>query len=137
MKKGEGRAGRSEVGMQRRGVYDCWGAVEDGEAYYFGFCDVGAVGEAAWGEEKCSGGVGDAGFLPFAGQEVNGFVRVGMNVRGDGHAGVKFAEDGYAAGFVILVEEHQFDAGIGAGLPGFVFRGGDVWEHALRLMSNV
>jgi hypothetical protein len=44
-----------------------------------------------------------------------------MNMRWDGHPGVEFAQDRDAAGFLVFVERHEFDAGIRAGLPLLIF----------------
>jgi hypothetical protein len=40
-----------------------------------------------------------------------------MGVGRDGDAGFEFAEHDYAAGGFVFVEDHQLDAGVGAGLP--------------------
>jgi hypothetical protein len=52
-----------------------------------------------------------------------------MNVRRDGHAGVKFAEHRDAAGLFVFMEREQLDPRIRSGLPRFVFGQGHVREH--------
>ncbi len=42
-----------------------------------------------------------------------------MDVRRNGDAGVKFSQDGDTLSFLVLVEDQEFDARIGAGLPFF------------------
>src|SRR5262249_17877074 len=102
----KGKPKRDEGLRVASGVHDGQGSVEDREADDFGFGDVRSVRDAAWRKEKGAGLIGHAGFLPFARQDVNEFIRVGMNVRRDGHASVKFPEHGDAAGLFVLVERH-------------------------------
>jgi hypothetical protein len=119
---------RRTVSLVRSG-FDGQRAVEDGEANDFGAGDVRSVALAAGREEEGAVMVGDAGFLPFAGKDVGGFVGVRVDVGRDGDAGGEFAEKGEAAGGLVFVEDEQFNAGIRAGLPGFVFLQSDVRKH--------
>ena len=52
-----------------------------------------------------------------------------MGVGRDGRPGVKFAQDGYAARGFIFVQDAQFDARVGAGLPVFVLGERGVRKH--------
>ena len=82
-------------------------------------------------EEKGAFGVDDAGFLPLAGQDIGMFVGLRMNVRRNCDSGMKFSKNNYAARNFVLVQDHQFDAGIRALLPNFIPREGDVLKHYL------
>ena len=84
-------------------------------------------------KKSVPGCVNDAGFFPFALENVGSFVGLRMDVRWDGDAGVKFSQHGDAAGRFVFVQDHQFDAGIWTGLPLFVFGESDVLEHAPTL----
>src|ERR1700722_10308823 len=68
-------------------------------------------------------------FFPLPRQHVSSFIRVRMNMRGDGGAGGKLAQDGDATGLLVLVQHHQFNSRIRAGLPFLVRLQSDVWKH--------
>jgi len=44
-----------------------------------------------------------------------------MYMGGDSYPRMEFAQNRHAAGFLVSMERHEFDAGIRAGLPLFVF----------------
>ena len=80
-------------------------------------------------KEQRTGGVGDAGFLPFAGQDVSLFVRIRMRVRRNRVSGLELAQHDDSAGALVLVQDHQLNPFIRTGLPGFVFGQRDVRKH--------
>jgi hypothetical protein len=90
------------------------------------------MGGAFGGEEIGAGRIGFSGLFPLAGEDVNGFVGVGVHVGRDGDSGVEFAEHDDATGDVVLLQDEEFDACVRAGLPGFLSGGCDVWEHGGR-----
>lgn len=103
--------------------------VENGQADDFGFGKVRSVEFAFGGKKASAGRIDDAGFLPFARKDISGFVRLRMDMRGNSKARGEFAEDGDAAGGFILVQDHQLDAGVRAGMPFFIRLERDVLEH--------
>src|SRR5258706_15317839 len=88
-----------------------------------------AVGGASRRKEKRTGRVLCAGFLPFAGKDINGLVRFRVNVGRDPYPRVEFAEYRDTAGLLVLVQHHQLDAWVRAGLPLFIFCQRNVREH--------
>src|SRR6266849_1971626 len=86
---------------------------------------------AFWREKNRARGIGHAGFLPVAREDIDQFVGQWMRMGGNGGAGVKFSQDRDPARGFILVQHEQFDAGIWPRLPGFVSGQSDVLEHLL------
>ena len=83
------------------------------------------------GEKEGAVLIGHTGFIPFAAEDVGPFVSERVGMGGDGDAGFEFAEDNHAAGGFVFVEDHQLDAGVGAGLPGFIFCERNVRKHGV------
>ena len=104
-------------------------AVKDCEADDFSARDVRAVTDTLGRKEQRASGVGHAGFIPFAGQDVSPLVRVRMRVRGDCVSWFKFAQHHHPAGALILVQNHQLNPFIRTGLPSFVFAQRDIGKH--------
>ncbi len=109
--------------------YDGQRPVKDSQADDFRARDVRAVTDAFGRKEQRAGGIGDAGFLPFAGQDVSPFVRVWMRVRRNRVSGLELAQHDDSAGALVLVQDHQLNPFIRTGLPGFVFGQRDVRKH--------
>ena len=87
------------------------------------------VTDALGRKEQRAGGVGHAGFIPFAGQNISPLVRVRMRVRGDCVSWFKFAQHHRPAGALIPVQNHQLNPFIRTRLPDFVFAQRDVGKH--------
>lgn len=110
-------------------VHNSQRSVKNRQADGFRFGDVRSMSDSAWREEKSASGMSYARFFPLPRENINKFVCVRMNVGGNGHAGVEFAEDSHAAGLFVFVEKHEFDAGIRARLPLLIFGRCDVRKH--------
>jgi len=88
--------------------------------------------EFAFGSEETSAGsVDDAGFLPFPGKNVSGFIRLRMDVGGNGYASGEFAQQSEAASSFIFVKDEQLNAGVWSRLPFLFGLKGDILEHAI------
>src|SRR6185369_2731737 len=103
------------------GIHHRQRSIENRQADDFGFGDVRAVGDPAGGEEECSGAVGHTRFFPIARKNINELIGIGMDMGGDGHSSVEFTQNRHATGLLVFVERHELDAGVGTGLPLFVF----------------
>jgi hypothetical protein len=103
------------------GIHDGQRSIKNRQTDDFGFGDVRAMRYAARREEKCAGCVGHTRFFPIARENINELIGIGMNVGGDGHSSVEFTQDRHATGLLVFVERHELDAGVGTGLPLFVF----------------
>jgi len=104
--------------------------VEHRHAHHLSPIDVRPVSRASGRKEKCARCVRHTGFLPFPGQHVNKLVCFRMNVGGYRHTCVEFAKNRYTPGLFVFMQQHQFDTGVRAALPFFVFCKRNIREHA-------
>jgi hypothetical protein len=105
-------------------------AIELGQADDLRPGHVRSVLLSARREEKSAGRVGDAGFFPFAGENIDGFVRQRMRVRGHRDARFELSQNNDAAARFVLVQDQQFNARIRPRLPGLVLGPGYILKHA-------
>ena len=106
-------------------------SIEGCQADHFSFCDVRTVWLAFGRIEKRPSAVNDAGFLPFATQDVCRFIGNRMRVGRNGGSSVEFSQHRHTTGGFMAVKHHQLDTRIGTGLPRFTFSRSDVWKHGL------
>src|SRR6185436_3640697 len=92
-------------------------AIEHSETDGFYPGNVWAVLFTFGREEKGARRIDDSRFLPLARKHVHKFISQRMSVGRDRDAGMKLTEHRHAAGGFVLVQHHQFDAGIRASLP--------------------
>jgi hypothetical protein len=95
-------------------------AVKHGKADNFRFGDVRAMQLTFRCEKTGAGRLKDSGFLPLARKNVRRFIGLRVDVSRNGDPGGEFPQNRDPAGFLILMEDQEFNARIRTGLPVFV-----------------
>src|SRR5712672_1960027 len=103
------------------GIHHGQRSIKNRQADNFCLGHMRAMRYAARREEKCARRVAHSRFFPITRENVNELIGIGMYMRRDRHPSMKFTQNGNAAGLLVPMKRHEFDAGIRAGLPLFVF----------------